>query len=84
MVVSAIALPVRAVPPAVTCVTICGRVLSFSSKIVPFGIDAHISLNAKSVTVSHAGLIIGIIIRQNIRRYPAPSIFAASSRASGT
>lgn len=65
--VIAILLPERAMPPAVIWLTICGRVLSYSVNTVPFGTDAHISLNVKRNTVKVAGFIIGSTIEKNMR-----------------
>ncbi len=79
----AILLPERAMPPAVIWLTICGRVLSCSVNTVPFGTDAHMSLNVKRNTVKVAGFIIGSTIAKIYGRNSAPSIFAASSSASG-
>ena len=82
--VIAIVLPERAIPPAEIDDIICGSVLYCSLKIVPAVLIVHILWKEKSIIVIQAGFKIGIIIFQNIYITPAPSILAASIKASGT
>ena len=82
--VTAIALPDRAIPPAVIELITYGRVLSCSLKIVPLGTTDHIPWNENNKTVIHAGFIMGITTLQYIVSTPAPSILAASNKVFGT
>ena len=52
--IAAIALPVRAMPPAIIVDITVGSVFNFSSKMVPWGCNDHKSRNANKIRVIHA------------------------------